>query len=154
LGFQLIRKIHQSPDLFCPLDNLIGNMSDIKPKQRLVYRKCGAVGFRLEADIDISARGGEYQLGENSLYKEDSALKKRLDVGFLGFDRYVYRMPSSGKNCVANTQQQVPLGSRDYDPGEAVLQQRLHPSHRTGASLICQSRGRRHGLSLPIRWSQ
>ncbi|KFZ05244.1 hypothetical protein V501_08533 [Pseudogymnoascus sp. VKM F-4519 (FW-2642)] len=86
LGFQLIQKIHQSTDMFCPLDNLIGNMSDIKPKQRLVYRKCGTVGFRLEADIDISARGGEYQLGENSLYKEDSALKKRLDVGFLGFD--------------------------------------------------------------------
>ncbi|OBT75283.1 hypothetical protein VF21_05604 [Pseudogymnoascus sp. 05NY08] len=86
LGFQLIRKIHQSTDLFCPLDNLIGNLSDIKPKQELVYRKCGTVGFRLEADIDISARGGEYQLGENSLYKEDSALKKQLEIGFLGFN--------------------------------------------------------------------
>lgn len=91
LGFKLIQKIHQSPDLFCPLDNMIGNLPDIKPKQRLIYRKCGNVSFRLEADIDITARGGEYQLGENSLYKEDSALKKRLEVGFLGFNRYVYR---------------------------------------------------------------
>ncbi|OBT62226.1 hypothetical protein VE03_08036 [Pseudogymnoascus sp. 23342-1-I1] len=86
LGFKLIHKIHQSPDMFCPLDNMTGKLSDIKPKQRLIYRKCGNVSFRLEADIDITVRGGEYQLGENSLYKEDSALKKRLDVEFLSFN--------------------------------------------------------------------
>ncbi|KFY15397.1 hypothetical protein V492_02013 [Pseudogymnoascus sp. VKM F-4246] len=85
LGFKLIQKIHQSPDMFCPLDNMVGKLSDIKPKQRLIYRKCGNVDYRLEADIDITVRGGEYQLGENSLYKEDSALKKRLEVDFLGF---------------------------------------------------------------------
>lgn len=90
LGFKLIHKIHQSPDMFCPLDNMTGKLSDIKPKQKLIYRKCGNVSFRLEADIDITVRGGEYQLGENSLYKEDSALKKRLDVEFLAFNRYVY----------------------------------------------------------------
>ncbi|KFY92534.1 hypothetical protein V498_04885, partial [Pseudogymnoascus sp. VKM F-4517 (FW-2822)] len=86
LGFKLIHKIHQSPDMFCPLDNMTGKLSDIKPKQKLIYRKCGNVSFRLEADIDITVRGGEYQLGENSLYKEDSALKKRLDVEFLAFN--------------------------------------------------------------------
>lgn len=89
-GFKLIHKIHQSPDMFCPLDNMTGKLSDIKPKQKLIYRKCGNISFRLEADIDITVRGGEYQLGENSLYKEDSALKKRLDVEFLAFNRYVY----------------------------------------------------------------
>lgn len=90
LGFKLIHKIHQSPDVFCPLDNMTGKLSDIKPKQRLIYRKCGISSFRLEADIDITVRGGEYQLGENSLYKEDSALKKRLDVEFLAFNKYVH----------------------------------------------------------------
>ncbi|KFY47354.1 hypothetical protein V495_01988 [Pseudogymnoascus sp. VKM F-4514 (FW-929)] len=86
LGFQLIKKIHERPDMFCPLDNMIGNLSDIKPKQSLIYRKCGNASYRLEADIDITTRGDEYQLGQNSLYKEDTALKKRLEVGFLSFN--------------------------------------------------------------------
>ena len=73
--------------MFCPLDNMIGNLSDIKPKQSLIYRKCGNASYRLEADIDITTRGDEYQLGQNSLYKEDTALKKRLEVGFLSFNR-------------------------------------------------------------------
>lgn len=115
---------------------MIGKLSDIKPKQQLIYRRCGDVSFRLEADIDITVRGGEYQLGENSLYKENSALKKRLEVGFVGFERYVY---SPRRSCPANKQQQVQLGFRDYDPRETVLQQYLHPSHSPGATLICKS---------------
>jgi hypothetical protein len=65
---------------------MIGSLSETKPKQRLLYfTKRGNTKYRLEADIDISTRG-EYQLGENALF-EDSAMKKRLEVGVFGFGR-------------------------------------------------------------------
>lgn len=87
MGSRIVEQINQSDKTFCPLDVMIGKLSDTKPKQRILYiTKRGTKTYRLEADIDISARG-EYQLGANALFDEDTALKKRLDVGFLGFER-------------------------------------------------------------------
>lgn len=86
LASKVINKINQSPTLFCPLNAMVAKLSDIKPKQKLVYCTSQGVNkFRFEAEIDITARN-EYQMGASSLFEKDG-LKPRLSIRFLGFER-------------------------------------------------------------------